>query len=127
MRKLLVLLFLFTTPSFALTVDDAMNDVLNSSRDVCIQTNKAILQVINKIESTTHIIELKINEPKTLDETLQVTALSCCYNSLQSNSFVRVYNTKNRKDVFIGWMFSVYTSLNSLEDPKFDLTLLKCV
>lgn len=127
MHKLTIILLLITTSAFALTLDDAMEDVLSTKKEVCIPASKAVIQVINKTESITETVEIKINEAKKLDETLEVKVLACCNNSFQSNTFLKVYNHKNKKDIFIGWMFSVYTSLNSLEDAKFDITLLKCL
>lgn len=128
MLKLVLILFLFyTTKTYGATLEDAMNEVLNIKKEVCIPANVAVLQVIDKTEATVKTIEIKVGEVLKLDSATEVSPIKCCNNSFQANSFIKMHNIKNKKDVFLGWMFSVYTSLNSPEDPKFDLTLLKCL
>lgn len=127
MPKILLCLFLFWNMAFAKTIEDAMEDVLSTKKEMCIHTPKALFQVINKTESLTTNVEIKVDESRKLDNNTEIKVMACCNNSFQSSSYIKMVNLKTKKDIFVGWMFSGFTSLNSPEDSKFDITLLKCL
>lgn len=123
----LLLLVLFATPSNGRALDSLMEEVTAKElRNECTYTTSASIQITDKIEGKTvsEVLEMK----KSLEhDNLLINPSKCCLSNLgESYLFVTVENLKSGSGTFKGWIFSKHISLNGIEDPKFDLTLLKC-
>jgi len=85
----------------------------------------ASLYITNKTDGKTEKIDFEIKNPLKFDY-LEIEALQCCNLGDESYAFIKINNLKSNTEVFKGWMLSGFPSANSLEDPKFDLSVFKC-
>lgn len=136
MKKGLLFLLPFFIAVFHSAYGEHTSDVIthssladNTAQDkkiICENKSNLVLQVTNKIEAVSFQKIAHIGATVTL-ENLEISPLRCCIGETgESYGFIKIYNTKLKKETFNAWMFSRHTSLTSLEDVKFDIILLKC-
>ena len=129
--KVILVIFAFIFPltlSFAKNINDAIDSILseeNYSKDTCIFGKNVELLILDKIEGMSEAITIPINKESKYNF-LNIRVSKCCSSPTQSYAFTNIVNTKMKKEVFKGWMFSKNSNRNSLEDSKFEVTLLKC-
>jgi hypothetical protein len=108
----------------AKSINDALNEAVNPQKASCIFTQNAEMQITNKISGHTEQIEFEVGRFQNY-EALAIKPTKCCkIEDLESYAFLDI--TSKKKQVFKGWMFSKHSSLNSIEDQKFDVILLNC-
>ena len=97
-----------------------------------IDTNKAVLQGLDKTTARVSTFELNINERGTFG-TLIIKVRACRKRPPteppESAAYVEVLDKKIGEepiDLFAGWMFASSPTLNSLEHPVYDVWVLKC-
>ena len=97
-----------------------------------IDTNKAVLQGLDKTTARVSTFELNINERGTFG-TLIIKVRACRKRPPteppESAAYVEVLDKKigeDPTDLFAGWMFASSPTLNSLEHPVYDVWVLKC-
>ena len=97
-----------------------------------IDTNKAVLQGLDKTTARVSTFELNINERGTFG-TLIIKVRACRKRPPteppESAVYVEVLDKKigeEPTDLFAGWMFASSPTLNSLEHPVYDVWVLKC-
>ena len=126
MLKFVVLFLLGFAASEAKVLDDIMNKLTKKEQEECKVLQNAELLITNKLEGSSRTISIEVGK-EIQYETLVVKGIKCCLNEGdQSYLFLTIENLKIKRQVFKGWMFSSQSSLTGLEDPKFDVTLLKC-
>ena len=97
-----------------------------------IDTNKAVLQGLDKTTARVSTFELNINERGTFG-TLIIRVRACRKRPPteppESAAYVEVLDKKIGEQpirLFAGWMFASSPTLNSLEHPVYDVWVLKC-
>lgn len=126
MLRFVVLFVLGFVVSEAKVLDDIMNKLTKKEQEECTALGNAELMVTNKLEGSSKTISIEVGK-EVQYETLVIKGVKCCFNEGdQSYLFLVIENLKIKKQVFKSWMFSKQSSLTGLEDPKFDVTLLKC-
>ena len=97
-----------------------------------IDTNKAVLQGLDKTTARVSTFELNINERGTFG-TLIIKVRACRKRPPteppESAAYVEVLDQKIGEQptgLFAGWMFASSPTLNSLEHPVYDVWVLKC-
>ena len=97
-----------------------------------IDTNKAVLQGLDKTTARVSTFELDIDERGTFG-TLIIKVRACRKRPPteppESAAYVEVLDKKigeEPTDLFAGWMFASSPTLNSLEHPVYDVWVLKC-
>lgn len=95
-------------------------------------TTHALLQGLNKITARTSSIDVAMNEPFTLG-TLEITVHSCWQSAPEeaneSKVLMEIWEQKPGEEkarIFNGWMFSSSPSISALENPVYDVTVVKC-
>lgn len=95
---------------------------------------KAELQILNKITAKTTSVTVTLKEPFTFEHKITITMHSCFATSPQdvpeSVAFLDI--TQKKPDtgdtpVFSGWMFAKHPALSVLENPLYDIRVLKCL
>lgn len=129
MKFFLLFLTIFLNSFAVSSIDEIMEEIAteNSEKEIkeCKYKNNASFLIVNKIEGRSETIELSLNK-KIKYENLEITLTKCCATNMQNYGFFTIYDNKTKKEIFKGWQFSQTSSANSLEDIKFDTTLLKC-
>ena len=104
----------------------------SSHTGLFIDTNKAVLQGLDKTTARVSTFELNINERGTFG-TLIIKVRACRKRPPteppESAAYVEVLDKKigeEPTDLFAGWMFASSPTLNSLEHPVYDVWVLKC-
>ena len=97
-----------------------------------IDTNKAVLQGLDKTTARVFTFELNINERGTFG-TLIIKVRACRKRPPteppESAAYVEVLDKKigeEPTDLCAGWMFASSPALNAMEHPVYDLTLISC-
>ena len=97
-----------------------------------IDTNKAVLQGLDKTTARVSTFELNINERGTFG-TLIIKVRACRKRPPteppESAAYVEVLDKKIGEEptnLFSGWMFASSPTLNSLQHPVYDVWVLKC-
>tara|TARA_Y100000589_G_scaffold298058_1_gene306308 strand:- start:1630 stop:2094 length:465 start_codon:yes stop_codon:yes gene_type:complete len=97
-----------------------------------IDTNKAVLQGLDKTTARVSTFELNINERGTFG-TLIIKVRACRKRPPteppESAAYIEVLDKKIGEQptrLFAGWMFASSPTLNSLEHPVYDVWVLKC-
>ena len=97
-----------------------------------IDTNKAVLQGLDKTTARVSTFELNINERGTFG-TLIIKVRACRKRPPteppESAAYVEVLDKKIGEEptnLFAGWMFASSPTLNSLQHPVYDVWVLKC-
>ena len=97
-----------------------------------IDTNKAVLQGLDKTTARVSTFELNINERGTFG-TLIIKVRACRKRPPteppESAAYVEGLDKKTGEQptrLFAGWMFASSPTLNSLEHPVYDVWVLKC-
>lgn len=97
-----------------------------------IDSNKAVLQGLDKTTARVSTFELNINERGTFG-TLIIKVRACRKRPPteppESAAYVEVLDKKIGEQptrLFAGWMFASSPTLNSLEHPVYDVWVLKC-
>jgi hypothetical protein len=95
----------------------------------------AVIQALNKTTAKSVVLEVPVNQRISFG-TLKVIAHKCWQAPLdqrpESKVLLEVFETKSEKDenkeerIFYGWMFASTPSISGLENPIYDLTILKC-
>lgn len=97
--------------------------------------NKATIQVLNKVNAKTEILEVDINEPVNIGS-LKLIVHKCWQAPLEqrpeSKMLVEIFDkdssqkdAKNKR-IFYGWMFASSPSISGLEHPIHDITAINC-
>jgi len=104
----------------------------SSHTGLFIDTNKAVLQGLDKTTARVSTFELNIDERGTFG-TLIIKVRACRKRPPteppESAAYVEVLDKKigeEPTDLFAGWMFASSPTLNSLEHPVYDVWVLKC-
>lgn len=93
----------------------------------------AVIRLLNKQTTRSRTLEVAENN-KLIHGTLEI-ALEECWHSAPSSAseaaaLLHIFDTKpdtqKREAIFHGWVFSAYPSLNHLEHPVYDVTLVTC-
>ncbi len=97
-----------------------------------IDTDKAVLQGLDKTTARVSTFELNINERGTFG-TLIIKVRACRKRPPteppESAAYVEVLDKKIGEEptnLFAGWMFASSPTLNSLQHPVYDVWVLKC-
>ena len=95
----------------------------------------AVIQALNKTTAKSVVLEVPVSQKITFG-TLKIIAHKCWQAPLdqrpESKVLLEVFETKTEKDsekeerIFYGWMFASSPSISGLENPIYDLTILKC-
>lgn len=120
--------FLFFKVTNSKSLDDIMETLSDEKKGgkVCAYKNNATIQITDKLEARTVKEVLSIGKPLSF-QNLNIQFSKCCISEYnESLAFIKIENTKIKKNVFSGWMFSKRISLNNFEDPKFDVVLIRC-
>ena len=104
----------------------------SSHTGLFIDTNKAVLQGLDKTTARVSTFELNIDE-RGIFGTLIIKVRACRKRPPteppESAAYVEVLDKKigeEPTDLFAGWMFASSPTLNSLEHPVYDVWVLKC-
>ena len=104
----------------------------SSHTGLFIDTNKAVLQGLDKTTARVSTFELNIDE-RGIFGTLIIKVRACRKRPPteppESAAYVEVLDKKigeEPTDLFSGWMFASSPTLNSLEHPVYDVWVLKC-
>ncbi len=98
-----------------------------------VKTDTAQLRALDKVTGRTASIDLKVGEEASFG-TLTIKARVCKTRPPEeipeNAAFLEIYN-KEKKDkqpnrIFSGWMFSSSPALSALENPMYDVWLVKC-
>lgn len=98
--------------------------------------NVGIFQGLDKITARIKTFEIKVGVPKTfgiLDINLQKCVYSQPLNEPESIAYVKVLDlsdkhsiNKDKTSIFEGWIFASSPSLNAMEHPVYDVSLISC-
>lgn len=95
-------------------------------------SNVAILQGLNKVSATVSRIEAVIGSTVRFG-TLEIAVRSCWKSAPgdrpENAALLEINEIKQGEPparVFLGWMFSSSPGLSSLENPYYDITVIKC-
>ena len=131
-RKLLILKLATFFLSKILWINYVYGQSDSSHTGLFIDTNKAVLQGLDKTTARVSTFELNINERGTFG-TLIIKVRACRKRPPteppESAAYVEVLDKKigeEPTDLFAGWMFASSPTLNSLEHPVYDVWVLKC-
>ena len=113
-------------------VTDVCAQNTSSYTGVFLDTNKAVLQGLDKTTARVSTFELSIDERGTFG-TLVIRVRACRKRPPteppESAAYVEVLDKKIGEEpisLFNGWMFASSPTLNSLEHPVYDVWVLKC-
>ena len=123
--KLLVLLLI-------LVPQESIGKPLRQYTNLWLDSNRAVLQGLDKITARVSTFELKIDEPGYFG-TLIIKVRSCRKRppteTPESAAYIEILDKKSGQDsvnLFSGWMFASSPTLNSLEHPVYDVWVLNC-
>lgn len=89
----------------------------------------AVLRTLDKVSGVTNDIEIDAGETKTQGR-LQITLDDCRYPAGNpagnAYAYLTINDTNQTADVFKGWMFASAPALNALDDPRYDVWVLRC-
>ncbi len=89
----------------------------------------AILRALDKVSGVTQDLELASGESRVFGR-LSVTLTDCRYpvDDPSSNAFahLRIVDTQHQEQEFDGWMVASSPALSALDDPRYDVWLLRC-
>jgi hypothetical protein len=89
----------------------------------------AVLRALDKVSGEIEDIELSLGESRVFGR-LAVTLGDCRYplDDPASNAFAHltIIDTTHQKTEFDGWMVAASPALSALDDPRYDLWLLRC-
>lgn len=106
---------------------------LFAEQDVMIP-RKAAVNVLNKVTARAQLLEIKPGETVKVGK-IEITATHCqrsAENSLaDAAALIEIWEvmpdaTAPKKKLFAGWMYQSSPSVNALEHPVYDVTLLSC-
>ena len=131
-NNILVLFIIASILKNIFLVTDVCAQNASSYTGVFLDTNKAVLQGLDKTTARVFTFELNINERGTFG-TLIIKVRACRKRPPteppESAAYVEVLDKKigeEPTDLFAGWMFASSPTLNSLEHPVYDVWVLKC-
>jgi len=123
--KLLMLLLLFFP-------QESLGKPLRQYTNLWLDTNRAVLQGLDKITARVSTFELKIDELGYFG-TLVIKVRSCRKRppteTPESVAYIEILDKKSGQEsvnLFNGWMFASSPTLNSLEHPVYDVWVLNC-
>jgi|GEM_PF-2835989 len=97
------------------------------------KTNKARLQILNKITTRVIIKDIDINQSHTTGR-ITVTPQNCTIadrkKTNENLAFLKVKDNDPEQgeiDIFTGWLLSENTALSQFEHPIYDIVLVQCV
>ncbi len=89
----------------------------------------AILRALDKVSGVTEDLELGSGESQSFGR-LTVTLSDCRYpvDDPSSNAFAHltITDTRHQNQEFDGWMVASSPALSALDDPRYDVWLLRC-
>lgn len=89
----------------------------------------AILRALDKVSGVTEDLELASGQTQKFGR-LAVTLTDCRYpvDDPSSNAFAHltITDTQHQKQEFDGWMVASSPALSALDDPRYDVWLLRC-
>ncbi len=98
-------------------------------------SNKATLQVLNKANAKSEILELDVGKQTNVGS-LKLTIHKCWQSPLEQRPESKILlevlekdsAQKNSKDkrIFYGWIFASSPSISSLEHPIYDIVAINC-
>ena len=94
----------------------------------------ALIRVLNKVTSKSLILKVPVGEDLHYFETLGFFVRSCQKdldeNPVESKALLEVWHKDsigNIDRVFFGWLFSLGSSISTIEHPVYDITLAECI
>ncbi|MGO4916598.1 DUF2155 domain-containing protein [Pseudogemmobacter sp. W21_MBD1_M6] len=89
----------------------------------------AVLRTLDKVAGTTTDVEINAGDSKTQGR-LQVTLGDCRYPagnpSGNAYAYLTIRDTGKDAPLFQGWMVASAPALNALDDPRYDVWVLRC-
>lgn len=137
-KKIFLVLFfilniinILTSDSFSKDLENYFekNLVKNQPKDRFV--NKIKMQILDKITGKTSQVDVKI-KTKVDFEKLEIIPILCWKSypeeSPENKLLLKIYEkqSKTKKLIFYGWIFSSSPSISGLEHPLYDVTLKDC-
>lgn len=107
----------------------------NSNIDNSRFLRKAVIQVLNKVNAKSDLVEIAINEKININS-LEIIARKCWQAPLdqrpESKILLEVFDEKSNEStstkqrIFYGWMFASSPSVSTFEHPIYDIVAINC-
>jgi hypothetical protein len=98
------------------------------------QYKYALLRGLNKVTGKSQILKIPVGEDLYYFETLGLFVRSCqkdlSEDPIENKTLLEVWHkdsTGNIDRVFFGWLFSLRSSISTIEHPVYDIALAECI
>jgi len=122
-------------PSYEEVIDDETDFIIDKKNETdMIQESEekkiVVISILNKITADVSQAKLELKE-HFLHDDLKIYPIFCKINEPNErpevSAYINIYDRKNNKKLFAGWMLKSLPSISSLEHPLYDIWINDCL
>ncbi len=122
-------------PSYEEVIDDETDFIIDKKDEAETfqesEKNKiVVISILNKITADVSQFKLELKE-HFFHDNLKIYPIYCKINEPNErpevSAYINVYDRKNNKKLFAGWMLKTLPSISSLEHPLYDIWINDCL